>query len=118
VTVCCSHSILAISWPHSGQYSHYSNWNTAHFHYCYFILSACVQQLEEGLKEKEKACKDASDELQQWISDLEEERRLRNRCDKTIQGLIASLHEKEKEVIPHLLGFEIHVFCTHKVWDH
>ena len=58
----------------------------------------CVQRLEESLREKDKAWKEASNRLEQLTAELEQEKQLGNRRDKTIQGLVCSLHKKEKEV--------------------
>ncbi|XP_076436718.1 uncharacterized protein LOC143276177 isoform X2 [Babylonia areolata] len=57
-----------------------------------------IGRLEEGLREKEKAWKDATNQLQQLNKELEEEKHLGGRRDKTIIGLVSSLHKKEKEV--------------------
>ena len=62
------------------------------------VRTLCVQRLEESLREKDKAWKEASNRLEQLTAELEQEKQLGNRRDKTIQGLVCSLHKKEKEV--------------------
>ena len=62
------------------------------------VRTLCVQKLEESLREKDKAWKEASNRLEQLTAELEQEKQLGNRRDKTIQGLVCSLHKKEKEV--------------------
>ncbi|XP_070176521.1 golgin subfamily A member 4-like isoform X2 [Littorina saxatilis] len=57
-----------------------------------------IGKLEESLKEKEKALKEANNRLLQLTTELEEEKKLGNRRDKTIQGLVAVAHKKDKEV--------------------
>ena len=68
------------------------------------VVTLSLQELEDGLKEKDKAWKDASNKLEQLTAELEQEKQLGNRRDKTIQGLVCSLHKKEKEVMLRVLG--------------
>nr|KAG5710593.1 hypothetical protein BaRGS_013239 [Batillaria attramentaria] len=57
-----------------------------------------VGRLEDGLREKDKAWKEAANKAEQLAAEMEQEQEYGNRRDKTIQGLVASLHKKEKEV--------------------
>ena len=66
---------------------------------CLCVVHVCGPQgLEDGLRDKEKALKDMSNQLQQLTKELDGERSLGNRRDKTIQGLVTVVHKKEKEV--------------------